>query len=138
MSAGAVAAPGAAVVERLRAMAGSRALARPFVLLEDGRGGGDTHLAWGARARRRVEWNASDRSLLVPPQEGLWYGVFAYDAGTPASLARRAPAVPQPLVDLFEPLNRIIVSGAAGTVMCEGPDAAAMLADATESPVPTS
>lgn len=138
MSAGAVATPGVAVVDRLRALAGSGALARPFVLLEDGRGGGDTHLAWGACARRRVEWNAPDRSLLSPPHERLWYGVLGYDAGTPAGLVRRAPAIPQPLVDLFEPLNRIVMSGVTGAVACDGPDAAALLSGAAESPVSSS
>jgi para-aminobenzoate synthetase component 1 len=97
---------------------------RPFVLLEGPGGGGSTHLAWGARSRRRLSWDdPADPAVLTPPGDTPWYGTIAYEFGLPPGVPRRTPAVPQPLVDLFEPENLIITDVSGRVVRCEGPEA---------------
>ena len=119
--------------DRLLALAGSGALARPFVLLES-LGDGATHLVWGARARRRVSWGSPlDPALLAPPSGGMLYGVLAYEAGAPLDLGR-IPTVPQPLVDLFVPENRVVLDRAGQVTLCEGPDARAALSAGGDAP----
>ena len=94
----------------------------PFVLLEDGRASGTTHLAWGARRRLRRHWDD-----LVPLPIGLpagrWYGTIAYEQGLPGTLRPAIPTVAQPLCDLFEPANRIVLRPGAAAPLCEGPEA---------------
>lgn len=95
---------------------------RPFIVLEGP--GGVTHLAWGARSRRRLAWeDRADPSILIPPAGGTLYGTIAYEFGLPPGVPRRPPAVPQPLVDLFEPENVVIIDGRHEVVSCQGPDA---------------
>ena len=99
-------------------------LPRPFVLLEGPGGGGTTHLAWGARSRRRLSWDdPADPAVLAPPGDVPLYGTVAYEFGLPPGVRRRAPAVPQPLVDLFEPENLVITDDSGRVVRCEGPEA---------------
>jgi len=118
-------------------------LPRPFVLLEGGSGGA-RHLAWGARSRRRLTWEEpADPAVLVPPGDVPLYGTVAYEFGLPPGVPRRVPAVPQPLVDLFEPENLLITDQAGRVVMVYGPDAARLIGwqDSLETgsgPIPVS
>ena len=97
-------------------------LPRPLVLLEGP--GGSTHLAWGAKSRRRLSWDApADPSILIPPPRGRLYGVIAYEFGLPAWVSRRSPPVPQPLVDLFEPENLVVLDERGQVASCQGPEA---------------
>jgi anthranilate/para-aminobenzoate synthase component I len=99
-------------------------LAPPFILLEDGRGEGRVHLAWGARRRVQVPWGGILPDLdAVVAQGGTLYGVIAYDAGLPPTVSRGAPPVEQPLVDLIEPLNRVVLDMRTGNVETDGSDA---------------
>jgi 4-amino-4-deoxychorismate synthase (2-amino-4-deoxychorismate-forming) component I len=127
-------APSDPTLERLMALAGT--LEPPFVLLEDGRGAGLTHLVWGAarRARRRF----GDPGAIIPPvPDGLpWYGVLSYEAGLPDWVTPGAPALAQPLSDWFVPRNRILVGGDARTVRLDGPEASARWAEASELAAP--
>lgn len=106
----------------MTSFAGPGAFARPFVLLEGP--GGATHLAWGAKRRRRLEWTApADPAILLPEAGRTLYGTIAYEFGLPPGVPRRQPAVPQPLVDLFEPEN-VLVTDERGTVIRrQGPEA---------------
>ena len=120
------AAPAGSARDRLLAFAGRPGLSRPLVLLEGP--GGATHLAWGARSRRRLAWDApADPAVLAPPGRRL-YGTIAYEFGLPAGVPRRPPAVPQPLVDLFDPLNLVILDARGEVVRAEGPAARECLA----------
>ena len=97
-------------------------LARPFVLLEGP--GGTTHLAWGAKSRRRLDWSApANSSVLTPPSGATLYGTIAYEYGLPPGVPRRDPAVPQPLVDLFEPENLVVIDERGEVIRCQGPEA---------------
>lgn len=99
-------------------------LSRPFVLLEGP--GGATHLAWGAKSRRRLSWDElADPSVLIPDGDTPLYGVIAYEFGLPPQVPRRQPAVPQPLVDLFEPENLLVLGKNGERVRCQGPEAEA-------------
>lgn len=93
---------------------------RPFIVLEGP--GGVTHLAWGARSRRRLSWeDRADPSILIPPAGATLYGTIAYEFGLPPGVPRRPPAVPQPLVDLFEPENVVVLDGQGRVVRGQGP-----------------
>jgi len=114
-------------------------LPRPLVLLEGP--GGSTHLAWGAKSRRRLPWSApADPSVLIPSPGARLYGVIAYEFGLPARVSRRSPSVPQPLVDLFEPENLLILDAQGQVVRGLGPGARAWNrwsdAEAAEPPAP--
>jgi para-aminobenzoate synthetase component 1 len=92
-------------------------LERPLVWLEDGVERGLARLAWGARARHRLDWSEEPADRLAtfrPPVERRVYGVLSYDLGLPPHAARRRPAVAQPLADLFEPANELVVDLASG------------------------
>lgn len=109
-------------LDRLLALAA--VLEPPFVLLEDGRtaGAGTAHLAWGARRRLRRAWGGIlPGSIGIPP--GTWYGTIAYEHGIPGALQPAAPIVPQPLCDLFEPMNRIVLGPGGAPVQFAGPEA---------------
>ena len=124
-------------LERLLAIVPT--LEPPFILLEDGRGSGHTHLVWGARQRWRAEWGGPIAAPPVAPAESPWYGVLAYEAGGPGSGAAAEPVVPQPFGDFFQPENRILVAPEDGAVTCEGSDAAARWREADRvvpAPVP--
>ncbi|HEX4632404.1 MAG TPA: anthranilate synthase component I family protein [Gemmatimonadales bacterium] len=96
-------------------------LPRPFVLLEGPAGGGSTHLAWGARSRRRLSWDdPADPAVLTPPGNTPLYWTIAYEFGLPPGVPRRTPAVPQPLVDLFEPENLLILDARGQVVRGQG------------------
>jgi len=114
-------------------------LAPPFVLLEDGLGTGRSVLAWGARERLRLSWDADALGALerFAPGDG-WIGAIAYDLGLPPKARRQAPVLEQPVVDLFRPANRITVSP-SGVVECHGPEAEQVLAApaATWAPLPS-
>ncbi len=93
---------------------------RPFVLLEGP--GGATHLAWGARSRRTLSWDdPADPSVLTPEGDTPLYGMIAYEFGLPPGVPRRQPAVPQPLVDLFEPENLLVLDAEGRVVRGQGP-----------------
>jgi anthranilate/para-aminobenzoate synthase component I len=110
----------ATALERILAIA--ETLEPPFILLEDGRGTGRTHLVWGRRDGGRVEWGGPRRP--APAIDGRpWYGMLAYEAGLPEWVPAGLPAAPQPLREGFEPENRIILSGPDGPVVCEGREA---------------
>jgi para-aminobenzoate synthetase component 1 len=100
----------------------------PFVLLEDGRGAGASHLVWGSAARRRVEWSSdmagAMRALADMSGADAWYGAVAYDLGLPPNAERRRPLVEQPLADLFLPTQRIAIDGPAHAARCHGAEAA--------------
>ena len=97
-----------------------RNLPRPFVLLEGP--GGATHLAWGARSRRTLSWDdPADPSVLTPNGDTPLYGIIAYEFGLPPGVPRRQPAVPQPLVDLFEPENLLVLDDKGRVVRGQGP-----------------
>ncbi|HEY7685577.1 MAG TPA: hypothetical protein VH833_05650, partial [Gemmatimonadales bacterium] len=115
--------PRVAALERLLAIIPT--LEPPFILLEDGRGTGHTHLVWGAQRRWRTEWGESIAVPSVAPGETPWYGLLAYEAGLPSPLAPAEPVVPQPFADFFQPQNRILLAPQDGAVTCEGSDAAA-------------
>ena len=115
--------PRVAALERLLAIIPT--LEPPFILLEDGRGTGHTHLVWGAQRRWRAEWGGSIAVPSVAPGETPWYGLLAYEAGLPSPLVPAEPVVPQPFADFFQPQNRILLAPQDGTVTCEGSDAAA-------------
>ncbi|HYK11386.1 MAG TPA: anthranilate synthase component I family protein [Gemmatimonadales bacterium] len=103
-----------------------RTLPRPFVLLEGP--GGATHLAWGAKHRRRLSWDdPADPSVLIPHGESPLYGTIAYEFGLPPGVPRRTPAVPQPLVDLFEPENLLVLDRDGEGVRCQGSGARELL-----------
>lgn len=111
----------AAALERILAIAAR--LPAPFVVLEDGRGTGRSHLVWGARRRWRREWGEPG---VVPPDilgGSSWYGVFAYESGVPTWVPARGPVVPQPFVDCFEPENRILLTHRGEVLTCDGPEA---------------
>lgn len=112
----------------MTSLAGVAALARPFVLLEGP--GGATHLAWGAKSRRRLDWSApADPGILTPATGATLYGTIAYEYGLPPGVPRREPAVPQPLVDLFEPENLLVIDERGEVVRCQGPEAEAGVRD---------
>jgi hypothetical protein len=95
-------------------------LERPLVWLEDGVGRGLARLAWGARARHRLDWSDEPGDRLAtfrPPVERRVYGVLSYDLGLPPHAARRQAAVAQPLADLFEPANELVIDLASGTTV---------------------
>jgi len=103
-------------------------LARPFVLLEGP--GGATHLAWGAKSRRRLDWSApADPGILTPAAGATLYGTIAYEYGLLPGVPRREPAVPQPLVDLFEPENLLVIDEGGEVVRCQGPEAESVARD---------
>jgi para-aminobenzoate synthetase component 1 len=109
----------AAALDRLLVIAG--ALAPPFLLLEDGRGVGETHLVWGPRHRVRRE--LGERDAAPPPEaRGPWYGVLSYEAGLPDWVSPSRPALAHPLADWLVPENRILVGGAGREVRLEGPE----------------
>ena len=95
-------------------------LPRPFVLLEGP--GGATHLAWGAKSRRTLSWDEpADSSVLTPDGDTPLYGTIAYEFGLPPGVPRRQPAAPQPLVDLFEPENLLVLDAEGRVVRGQGP-----------------
>jgi para-aminobenzoate synthetase component 1 len=98
-------------------------LAPPFALLEDGLGTGTSILAWGARERLRLPWSGAHLGALeaFAPGDG-WIGAIGYDLGLPPKARRREPVLDQPVVDLFRPLNRIILAP-DGSAECDGPEA---------------
>ena len=108
--------------DRLLAIAAD--LPPPFVLLEDGRGAGASHLVWGSAARRRIAWTAEVPALGDLAGPDAWYGAVAYDPGLPPPAARRRPLVAQPLADLFLPTQRIVVDGPSHRARCHGAEAA--------------
>jgi anthranilate/para-aminobenzoate synthase component I len=117
-----------AAVDRLLVIA--ETLPPPFILLEDGRGAGRTHLVWGVRRRRRLPWGMRGKGggVGVPAMASgdiPFYGVFAYETGIPEWVDPSPPALPQPFADAFQPENRIILEAATGMARCEGPDAEA-------------
>jgi len=92
------------------------------VLLEDGRGtAGRARLAWGARARRRLEWTEAGMGglswLASLPADRRLYGTLAYDLGLPPRARRAAPLIPQPLADFFEPEHELVLDCATGTLL---------------------
>ena len=102
-----------------------KTLPRPFVLLEGP--GGATHLAWGAKSRRTLSWDdPADPSVLTPDGNTPLYGTIAYEFGLPPGVPRRQPAVPQPLVDLFEPENLLIIDERGHAIRRQGPEASAL------------
>ena len=107
-------------VDRLLTIAD--ALPPPFVLLEDGRGGGCSHLAWGARRRWRVAWGKSDDLPGASRSDLPLYGAFAYETGIPEWVTPREPVLPQPFIDGFYPVNRILLRS-DGEAQCVGPEA---------------
>ena len=112
-----------------------RDLPRPFVLLEGP--GGATHLAWGAKSRRRLSWDEpADPSVLTLQSGAPLYGVIAYEFGLPPGVPRRQPAVPQPLVDLFEPENLLIIDERGQVVSGQGPGARDFHWEALFAPAP--
>lgn len=122
-------------LDRLLALAAT--LEPPFVLLEDGRAAGAAHLAWGARRRVRREWSRTrPTSIGLPSPPGTWYGTIAYEHGIPGALHPADPIVPQPLCDLFEPVNRIVLGPGGAAVQCTGPEAEARWRD-TAGDLPT-
>jgi anthranilate/para-aminobenzoate synthase component I len=110
-------------IEQLLRVAAS--LAPPFVLLEDGLGTGTSVLAWGARERLRLGWDAAALGSLerFTPGDG-WIGALGYDLGLPPKAMRRDAVLAQPVVDLFRPVNRITLRPQIAAE-CAGPDAAA-------------
>lgn len=108
-------------VDRLIAIADT--LPPPFILLEDGRGRGRSHLVWGARQRWRIPWGERRGLPVVGQGEPPFYGLFAYESGVPDWVAPGLPALSQPFADAFQPQNRILLDTAQGAVQCEGPDA---------------
>jgi para-aminobenzoate synthetase component 1 len=109
-------------------------LAPPFVLLEDGLGTGTSLLAWGAREQLRLPWSEPSLGALesFAPGDG-WIGAMGHDLGLPTKARRREPVLPQPVVDLFRPVNRI-TRRPDGSVECRGPDAARVLESARPAP----
>lgn len=108
-------------VDRLLSIAGT--LAPPFILLEDGRGTGASHLVWGARRRYRVP--SGHRPELPRVESALpFYGVLAYESGVPDWVPPAVPVMAQPCIDGFEPENRILLQSSDGVAQCVGPEAA--------------
>jgi anthranilate/para-aminobenzoate synthase component I len=99
----------------LRLLDIAESLPPPFALLEDGRGPGVCALLWGPSDRLRVEWpSAAVGSLEQFSWPSRYVGAVAYDLGLPPKARRREPVVRQPLADLFQPTQRIVLrSGAA-------------------------
>jgi len=122
-----------AAVDRLLAIADT--LAPPFLLLEDGRGDGCSHLVWGGVQRRRVPWGSRPELPVVGRGEPPFYGAFAYETGIPAWMRPRTPVLPQPCIDGFQPANRILL-GADGEARCEGPDAPSRWRETGSDPGP--
>jgi len=118
-----LAVPRVTALERLLAIVPT--LDPPFILLEDGRGTGHSHLVWSARRRWRAEWGGPIAAPPVAPGEPAWYGVLAYEAGRSGPGATVEPVVPQPFADFFQPDNRILLAPQDGAVTCDGNDAAA-------------
>ncbi len=129
-------APADPALDRLLALAGT--LEPPFVLLEDGRGAGLTHLVWGAA--RRVRRGFGEPGGVIPPLAGgmPWYGVLGYEAGLPDWVTPAPPALAQPLTDWFIPENRILLGSDGRALRLEGPEARERWADADglASPLP--
>jgi para-aminobenzoate synthetase component 1 len=125
--------PRVAALERLLAIVPT--LEPPFILLEDGRGTGHTHLVWGARRRWRADWGRPIAAPPVEPGESPWYGVLAYEAGHVGPGAAGEPVVPQPFADFFQPDNRILLAPRDDAVTCEGSDAAARWREADRVPL---
>lgn len=100
-------------------------LAPPWILLEDGTGAGTRMLVWGAAERLTIPWSAAAVGTLdsFRPGDG-WFGAIGYDLGLPGGAARREPMIEQPLVDLFRPLNRVVLSS-DGSPSFLGPEAEA-------------
>lgn len=121
-------------VDRLLAIADS--LPPPFILLEDGRGTGRSHLVWGARRRWRAPWGERRELPEVLPGELPFYGLLAYETGIPDWVLPAAPALLQPFVDGFQPENRILLESADGTARCAGPDAAKRWREAVGESIP--
>src|SRR5437868_12346984 len=94
---------------QLLALAGT--LAPPWILFEDGLGAGTRMLVWGASERLTIPWSREAAGSLesFAPGDG-WFGAIGYDLGLPPHAVRREPMIEQPLVDLFRPLNRIVLS----------------------------
>ncbi|HWO87737.1 MAG TPA: anthranilate synthase component I family protein [Gemmatimonadales bacterium] len=106
----------------------------PLVLLEDGLGRGTSTLAWGESARLRLPWEPSHLGALDRFDPGdEWIGAIAYDLGLPPHARRRDPVLQLPVVELFRPLNRIVLRPGARAA-CFGPDAE-RLWRSTPSPV---
>lgn len=121
-------------VDRLLGLAAT--LPSPFVLLEDGRASGTTHLVWGARRRWRRPWPERAPAPLELPA-GRWYGSIAYEQGLPGLLRPAAPVVAQPGCDCFEPANHIVLRSDGTPPACEGPEAAARWRSADELEMPS-
>jgi len=98
-------------------------LSPPFILLEDGRGGGSAHLVWGAKRRWCIPWGT--REAMPSPGRGELplYGAFAYETGVPGWVRPGVPVLPQPFVDSFEPENRILLHARDGAASYDGPEA---------------
>jgi para-aminobenzoate synthetase component 1 len=90
------------------------------VWLEDGAGRGRGRLAWGARARHRLDWSTGPGDRLAafrPPADRRWYGVLSYDLGLPPRAPRHDQMVAQPLAELFEPAHELVVDLARGVAL---------------------
>jgi len=109
-------------VDRLLAIADT--LPPPFILLEDGRGAGRSHLVWGARRRWRAPWGERRDLPTVTPGALPFYCVLAYETGVPDWVAPALPAVSQPCADGFQPENRILLESSDGSAQCAGSEAA--------------
>jgi 4-amino-4-deoxychorismate synthase (2-amino-4-deoxychorismate-forming) component I len=97
-------------------------LPRPLILLEDGRGlTGRARLAWGARARHRLDWSQGGIGslgwLTTLPADRRLYGTLAYDLGLPPHARRAEPLVPQPLADFFVPEHELVVDCGTAEVL---------------------
>lgn len=120
----------ATAVDRLLSIAGT--LVPPFILLEDGRGTGASHLVWGVKRRCRVPLGQHPDLPVTRSGALPFYGVLAYESGIPDWVSPARPALPQPLIDGFEPENRILLDSAGGQARCVGPEAASRWQDASE------
>jgi anthranilate/para-aminobenzoate synthase component I len=108
----------------LRLLDIAESLPPPFALLEDGRGPGVRALLWGPLARLRLGWSPEGVGALDHFSWPIGFvGAVAYDLGLPPKAQRREPTVRQPLADLFQPTQRIVLRSGGAEPELVGGDA---------------